>query len=158
MPCKSLLLCNTVSCLCIYVLQIITWFSMILGKFICIATYEWHQTILKICHAEATYSYMYPKIHPMYMYVEYLYMYMPYVHVCMHRLWTSVKTFSLRMLKDVVIEVPKSIKTRLKCSMHAIVPCLPACMLHFDLVSMLLGTSIPISFNILVIMFLHLFH
>ena len=35
---------------------------------------------------------------------------------------------------------------------------LPACMLHFDLVSMLVGTSIPTSFNILVKMFLHLFH
>ena len=33
-----------------------------------------------------------------------------------------------------------------------------ACMLHFDLVSILFGTSIPTSFNILVKMFLHLFH
>ena len=30
-----------------------------------------------------------------------------------------------------------------------------ACMLHFDLVSILFGTSIPTSFNILVKMFLH---
>ena len=30
-------------------------------------------------------------------------------------------------------------------------------MLHFDLVSILFGTSIPTSFNILVKMFLHLF-
>ena len=30
---------------------------------------------------------------------------------------------------------------------------LPTCMLHFDLVSMLFGTSIPTSFNILVKMF-----
>ena len=35
---------------------------------------------------------------------------------------------------------------------------LSACMLHFDLVSILFGTSIPTSFNILVKMFLHLFH
>ena len=33
---------------------------------------------------------------------------------------------------------------------------LSACMLHFDLVSILFGTSIPTSFNILVKMFLHL--
>ena len=33
-----------------------------------------------------------------------------------------------------------------------------ACMLHFDLVSMLFGTSIPPSFNILVKMCLHFFH
>ena len=35
---------------------------------------------------------------------------------------------------------------------------LSACMLHFDLVPILFGTSIPTSFNILVKMFLHLFH
>ena len=35
---------------------------------------------------------------------------------------------------------------------------LSACMLNFDLVSILSGTSIPTSFNILVKMFLHLFH
>ena len=35
---------------------------------------------------------------------------------------------------------------------------LSACMLNFDLVSILFGTSIPTSFNILVKMFLHLFH
>ena len=34
---------------------------------------------------------------------------------------------------------------------------LSACMLHFDLVSILFGTSIPTSFNILVKMFLHLY-
>ena len=33
-----------------------------------------------------------------------------------------------------------------------------ACMLNFDLVSILFGTFIPTSFNILVKMFLHLFH
>ena len=33
---------------------------------------------------------------------------------------------------------------------------LSACMLHFDLVLILFGTSIPTSFNILVKMFLHL--
>ena len=33
-----------------------------------------------------------------------------------------------------------------------------ACMLNFDLVSILSGTSIPTSFNILVKMFLHLYH
>ena len=33
---------------------------------------------------------------------------------------------------------------------------LPACMLHFDLVSIPFGTSIPTSFNILVKTFLHL--
>ena len=33
---------------------------------------------------------------------------------------------------------------------------LSACMLNFDLVSILFGTSIPTSFNILVKMFLHL--
>ena len=32
------------------------------------------------------------------------------------------------------------------------------CMLNFDLVSILFSTSIPTSFNILVKMFLHLFH
>ena len=53
---------------------------------------------------------------------------------------------------DVGIEVLKSIE---KCSMHAIVACyhplpLSACMLHFDLVFILFGTSIPTSFNILV--------
>ena len=35
---------------------------------------------------------------------------------------------------------------------------LSSCMLHFDLVSILFGTSIPTSFNILVKMFSHLFH
>ena len=35
---------------------------------------------------------------------------------------------------------------------------LSACMVYFDLVSILFGTSIPTSFNILVKMFLHLFH
>ena len=35
---------------------------------------------------------------------------------------------------------------------------LSACMLKFDLVSILFGTSVPTSFNILVKMFLHLFH
>ena len=35
---------------------------------------------------------------------------------------------------------------------------LSASMLKFDLVSILFGTSIPTSFNILVKMFLHLFH
>ena len=35
---------------------------------------------------------------------------------------------------------------------------LSACMLNFDLVSILFGTSIPTSFNILVKIFLHLFH
>ena len=35
---------------------------------------------------------------------------------------------------------------------------LSACMLNFDLLSVLFGTSIPTSFNILVKMFLHLFH
>ena len=35
---------------------------------------------------------------------------------------------------------------------------LSACMLNFDLVSILSGTSIPTSFNILLKMFLHLFH
>ena len=35
---------------------------------------------------------------------------------------------------------------------------LSACMLNFDLVSIRFGTSIPTSFNILVKMFLHLFH
>ena len=35
---------------------------------------------------------------------------------------------------------------------------LPACMLYFDLVSIPFGTSLPTSFNILVKMFLHLFH
>ena len=34
---------------------------------------------------------------------------------------------------------------------------LSACMLNFDLVSILFGTSIPTSFNILVKMFLHLY-
>ena len=34
---------------------------------------------------------------------------------------------------------------------------LSACMLNFDLVSILSGTSIPTSFNILVKMFLHLY-
>ena len=32
-----------------------------------------------------------------------------------------------------------------------------ACMVYFDLVSILFGTSIPTSFNILVKMFLHLY-
>ena len=35
---------------------------------------------------------------------------------------------------------------------------LSACMLHFELVSILFGTLIPTSFNMLVKMFLHLFH
>ena len=35
---------------------------------------------------------------------------------------------------------------------------LSACMLHFDLVSILFDTSIPTSFNILVKMFLHLYY
>ena len=34
---------------------------------------------------------------------------------------------------------------------------LNACMVYFDLVSILFGTSIPTSFNILVKMFLHLY-
>ena len=52
----------------------------------------------------------------------------------------------------------KPISLHLKGVMHVIiVACyhflpLPACMVHFDLVSMLFGTSIPTSFNIL---FLH---
>ena len=32
--------------------------------------------------------------------------------------YTSVKTFSLKWLKDVGIEVPKSIETRSKCSIY----------------------------------------
>ena len=43
------------------------------------------------------------------------------------------------------------------CCMLSSLP-LSACMLNFDLVSILFGTSIPTSFNILVKMFLHLFH
>ena len=35
---------------------------------------------------------------------------------------------------------------------------LSACMVYFDLVSILFGTSIPTSFNILVKMFLHLYY
>ena len=35
---------------------------------------------------------------------------------------------------------------------------LSACMVYFDLVSILFGTSIPTSFNILVKMFLHLYN
>ena len=35
---------------------------------------------------------------------------------------------------------------------------LNACMVYFDLVSILFGTSIPTSFNILVKMFLHFIH
>ena len=78
------------------------------------------------------------------------------------------------MLKDVGMEVLKSIETRSKfISLHLeilygilygvthvmIVACyhllpLSACMLNFDLVSILFSTSIPTSFNILVKMFL----
>ena len=43
------------------------------------------------------------------------------------------------------------------CCMLSSLP-LSSCMLNFDLVSILSGTSIPTSFNILVKMFLHLFH
>ena len=60
------------------------------------------------------------------------------------------------MLKDVGMEVPKGIETKSKFSMHA--DNMIACMLNFDFVSIPFGTSIPTSFNILVKMFLHLFH
>ena len=56
--------------------------------------------------------------------------------------------------------IPTSVNTK-RVTHVMIVACyhplpLSACMLHFDLVSILFGTSIPTFFNILVKMFLHL--
>ena len=59
--------------------------------------------------------------------------------------------------------IPFSIYRCMDMGLHIIVACyhsLPlfACMLHFDLVSILFGTSIPTTFKILVKMFLHLLY
>ena len=54
-----------------------------------------------------------------------------------------------------MFHVPKCVNTK-RVTHDCCMLSLSACMLHFDLVSILFGTSIPTSFNILVKMFLHL--